>query len=578
MMNFLAKWLNNYTLYAKRCTLLWPVFLLVNLALLLFFLTYPPTNFGGDIAEYFGITESVINHGGLNLTQEDRKNLESLLKPEYFEDPGYYVEGGEGDRYPVHFFFYSILATPIRLLLKLLELPELHALRLTNLFVFILALHLIIERFLKNSWQKSVFLFLSYFSPLVWFIIWPGPDLYYLSLLLLAVFLFYEKNYALSAFLVVLASWQSQPLMILALGLIGFYLFFSSVSSKTVAVSLSLLGLMLVPYLYNLFAFGTLTPWTIFEDGWTQIYGFGLHNASFKKLFEQIFDLNFGLFWYAPVIVGVGFYSFLQRSALDRKTLIFLLLIIATAFFYQTNPAWHYGTSGYGPSRHAIFLLPFLIYFATAYLAHPAQHLRLRIMLFLFLFSQLLILSFNGWLAPNLLNTLRHSPYAKFALNNFPAYYNPTPEIFVDRTTNTDPKYPQSAVYKVNGVCKKAYLLKTDRKILEKECGYIEESAREKLDNEFLRKASYPRRLKTIEAVLWPDPTACEKERKPYVCLRSQDDVFYQTQVLQTARFEPIEGRVGTWRLLRGKPLELILPPGYTAQHYSWEGVYVNYP
>jgi hypothetical protein len=41
---------------------------------------------------------------------------------------------------------------------------------------------------------------------------------------------------------------------------------------------------------------------------------------------------------------------------------------VITAFFYQTNPAWYHGTSGYGPSRHAIFYyLTYLFYLLLSF-------------------------------------------------------------------------------------------------------------------------------------------------------------------------------------------------------------------
>lgn len=461
--------------------IIWSIYCLITVSLFIFLLTSTPPAPAGDIVEYYGITESLINHQGINLTREDQQNLSITLHPEYFQDPGYYIMGSDGNRYPVHFILYSILAVPARLFLRLFNLPELHTLTLLNTLILSTAVFVIIKRFLKSSLQKIIFLLAIYLSPLVFFLTWPGPDLYYLSLLLLAIFFFFDKQYAISAILAIFASWHSQPLMVLAVSMIAYYIFSRkfNINPVVVATVLAMFLLLVIPYLFNLAVFGTFTPWTILEDGWTKLYGFGLQNVSLQKLFEQFFDLNMGLFWYAPVILILGLFFFVNSSFRNQQSLFILAIVLVTAFFYQTNPAWHYGTAGFGPSRHAVFMLPFFL-FGFISLMRPA--FRYFIILIIFTLSQIIILWSNGFLTPKFQNTLYHTPLAQLVLNNKPSLYSPTGEIFVDRTNHTDLKYPSSAIYKYKGVCKKAYMLKTDIDLLEKECGIILSDIEKKLD------------------------------------------------------------------------------------------------
>lgn len=435
-------------------------------------LTTTPIQLAGDIVEYFGITESLINHKSFDLTLQDQQNLEKLLHPEYFNDPTYYISGREGNRYPVHFVFYSFLILPVRLILEFFKTNPLYALPLTNLAIFTFFTAFITFLFLKSSLQKATFLILAYFSPLIWFIAWPGPDVLAMMLLLTTLFFFYHKKYFQAALLAALASWHSQPLLGVFVGILGYYIYVSHQRKKALFQAGGLFILSSLPYLYNLFAFNTLTPWTIFNEGWTVMNGFGIHNASVKKLYEQLLDLNFGIFWYIPVATITGLYFLGKRAvSFDKKSIFILVIFIATAFLYQTNPAWHYGTAGFGPSRHALFLVPLFIFFTV--ISFQERTKKYLAIMFFFVISQFFILSFNGFLIPNFADTLHHSPYATFTLNNAPYLYNPTPEIFVDRTNHQDLKYPTSAIYTYNGICKKAFLFKMDIQKLKDTCGFI---------------------------------------------------------------------------------------------------------
>src|SRR5258708_6484110 len=337
----------------------WIIFGIVSLGLFFYYLKAPVINYGGDIAEYYGITESLIKDGKFYLTDTTADTITRYLQPAYLNDPGYYLAGRDGYRYPVHFVFYSLLATPERYVLHFLHINELNTLRVTNFFLFTITAWIVLRFFLKSSWKRIIFLIIFYFSPLIWFINWPGPDVYYCCLLLLSIFSFGRKHYLWSVFLAVLASWQSQPILLLAFGLL-LYSFVVDIKAqsqegilhihvpqKLIGITILLIFLTSIPYLYNLYAFGVLTPWTILKDGWTQINGFGIQNISILKLYEQLFDLNVGLFWYAPVITIVGLLFFIYRSCHYRQALFLLIMLFLTAFAYQTNPAWHYGTAGY---------------------------------------------------------------------------------------------------------------------------------------------------------------------------------------------------------------------------------------
>ena len=550
----------------------------------------------GDIAEYYGVTESIVNHLGVKLTTEDRASLEEVLHPEYFDMPGYYLTGRGGSRYPVHFWFYSLLAVPFRLILSWLNINPIRSLFLVNLGSIVLAAGVIIKRYLRQPTRQLALLGTVFSSALMSFLVWPGPDLWYLSLLLVVPFAFFNQDYWLAAVLAALASWHSQPVIILAAGLTVYALMqtmalqknsllesVKNLEFKYVLLSAGIGLLALFPYSYNLLAFGVLTPWTKLRDGWTVMRGFGLHNASLWKFYEQWFDLNIGLFWYAPAVFILSVLSVVKDISEQRgKLFFFISLSLLTAVFYQTNPAWHYGTAGYGPGRHCVYLLPILIYFVIQLVKPKLWVLLLAVVI---VFTQLRGLALNGYLEPDFTTTLDHSPYAKFVLDRAPGIYTPTPEIFIDRTNHTDLGFPTTAVYKVDGMCAQAYVLLSQKELLLDQCGWIPQQYAAKFDNSFERVANYERTIVTKEATYWPDPNACDPNFKPsqlqpYQCLHTREQFLSAADLTNERRLKtlPEHPYPGVWKVTWGEPVELTVPAGYSINYYSLDGVYVSYP
>lgn len=432
-----------------------------------------PPEPAGDIAEYYGVTESLLRHGSLRLTDEDKNALSASLHPEYFTNPGYYLTGTDGYRYPMHFVGYSILLTPFRFLLEQFGIHPLLVFPLVNTLLLTLTVVYAMQRFFHASHKQFALFFLLFSSPLLSFLLWPGPDILFLCLFFIALCFYMERQWLTAGIFAALASWHSQPIMVMTAGILAVsaYELRASVKKnggKYVMSVLTIIGLAAVPYLYNYLHFATWTPWTILQDFWTKTYGFGLHNIRAQKLFEQLFDLNVGVFWYAPILTVAGLWQAYKNGTKHAHALWLAVLMLLTLLAYQTNPAWHYGTSGYGPSRHAVILVPYLIVLVLYSHMRVAKEITIVALIAL---TQIVTLSTNSLLYPVFSNTLSHAPQATFVLDHYPALYNPTPEIFVDRTNHTDMDHPTSAIYKTNGVCKKAYVLAADIDWAIENCG-----------------------------------------------------------------------------------------------------------
>jgi len=456
-----------------KAKLFWTISSFIFLILLFFILTKVQIKPDGDIVEYYGVTETLLNHGSLDLRAGDITKLEQYIDAPKFDNPGYYLLGRFGGRYPVHFWAYSLLLIPARLTLEALGANPLLSFPLTNLFLLFGTLIFLLKRFLKKPLSQVLFFVLVFSSPLVFYLTWPGPDMLYLGLLLIAVFYSFQKQLRTAAYLVALASWHSQPLAALAVGLIILNLW---KERRLLGIGWGAVSIAALPYLYNLYAFGVFTPWTLLENTYAQINGFGLSNLSLKKFFEQFFDLNLGLFWYSPLLIYFSARYFIRKLQKRQwEHIVIITGFLLTAFFYQTNPAWHYGTTGFGPTRHIIFILPLLIFLSLKY-AQKAPKRAFGFVSVVFLVLQGYSLFFNNYFYPDTTRALYHNPYAQYVLDNHPQLYNPSPEIFIDRTLHSDGMFPQTAVYQTAGFCRKAYLLPGGVAQVRAECGFIPET------------------------------------------------------------------------------------------------------
>ncbi|MDQ5951061.1 MAG: hypothetical protein QG639_338, partial [Patescibacteria group bacterium] len=240
----------------------WLLLGFITLGLAAYFLFVAKIQLGGDIVEYYGTSESLLSHQSVDLSPDDQKVLEQFLHKAYFEDPGYYIEGKEGKRYPVHFVFYSFLVTLVRIVMKPFAAPELKSLWLVNIASFSVAMALIWKFFTKELWQRMVIALLWITSPLLFFFVWPGPDLWYLMVLSVAVFAYFNKSPLIASILTAIASWHSQPLLVLSSLFFAVHLFRNStisygkirlnVAVKDILFGIIIAALLAIPYGYNL--------------------------------------------------------------------------------------------------------------------------------------------------------------------------------------------------------------------------------------------------------------------------------------------------------------------------------------
>lgn len=567
--------------------LFWTLYIAATLVLFALLSAGYRTPYGGDIVEYLGMSETLMNHASLELTPKDTRSMSRIINPLYLEDIQYYPKNSEGKRFPVHFPFYSLFLIPIRLILRLFWVDELRSFYITNWLIFTGITAYILNLLEGHVRKKIPILVLLVFSPILFFITWVGTEVLTMMLLLASAVLFFRKHQLAGIIVAILAYWQSQPLLPIPMLYIAVYLWsniawsgrksnlFVRIKHEVIPYLLMFFILLVLPQLYSLVTFGVLSPWALF-DGTKHEVSFS--TISLLKTWELLFDPNLGLFWYAPVILMFGFIAMITSFRKNTKLLIFIPAFIVIGLLFQTNNNWNNGTAGYGPTRYALYLIPFLIYFLVQWL--DLQKHSHKVILGLVVISQMYVFSFNGFLYPEPIHSLYHSPYAKYLLDTHPALYNPSPEIFIERTTHSEPDIVATTLYKQGDECKKAYVLKTATQDTLRECGAYPKSHLSNLSkNDLLRVANYPRLVKTPEATFWPISCAWEyiEPSSHFVCMKSATDFMRYTGVTDPTRFEKVAGHEGTWKIHYGVPIELTVPPGYYINHYSLDGFYVSF-
>jgi hypothetical protein len=434
----------------------------------------------GDAGEYLAMAESLWRHGTPELRPGDVYGLASaaqgLVDLNFADILRGYFEDRSGARVSYHFWGYSALAVPLRALLRLLGANVLRALPLANALVFSAALWAAASTTRLGPAERLALTCLLLFSPALWFLLWPHPEVYTFSLVTLALAgaLVGRLDGALVA--ASLAAAQNAPLLVLVAALWILVLKDRVLPPRPPAARLRALaraGLATVPALVPMAFFYRHfgTPSVIAQQGAS------LHDVSVRKTLELFFDLNLGLLPYVPVAVlalVAGVLASLVRSR--RLHLAAAALLVPMAALCTATTNWNHGTTG--PSRYAVWMVPIVYAGLLGWRRRPGGTEPTRaygMLLAAAVATQAAIVLGRGgpFARPDY---FEHSAAARFVLRHAPALYNPSHEIFVARTLHT-PAHARTelagpVVYRDGGQCRKAWARPEDLAALAAECGH----------------------------------------------------------------------------------------------------------
>jgi len=447
-------------------------FSLISIAILVAMFVAKPKRYG-DGQEYFLMTESLFNHGSPDLQEEDINTLEELktrFNLRYNLDTGYFI-AKDNHLYCYHFWAYPLFCLPAKFFLHILQFNELKALQITNAMMYILSIFHIIYLSNLTNLQKMFFGLLVVFCPAFWYIHWTHPEIFSYSLVIMSLAYMNDGKWHASILCAAIASTQNQPLLIWVAFLFGK----ASIGSKLKWNKILLLSVSALPAITPIFFYYTKfgVPSLLSQEA------ANLNNISLLRVWEMFFDLNIGLMPYAPLMLLVFIAIVVQDLFLKRQLSLpvqMFLVIFVMMLLCSLTYNWNSGSSG--PTRYLIWMLPLFFYVVISKIklieGKNVKSFFSLILSFAVLTQALGVIYWGGFIPLDRIGFLQHSYLAKFVLNYFPSIYNPTEEIFIERTLQSEGgefKFPIIFFYK--GKCKKALLTGNDGNELFKKCGHI---------------------------------------------------------------------------------------------------------
>ena len=431
----------------------------------------------GDGNEYFLMLESFRNHFSPDLQMEDIKKSYVGERNAFGEkaDPYWgYFKGRDQRWYSQHFWAYSLTSLPAKAILELFGFKGSRSLQITNALLFAFTL-LVLNFFSKlDEKQKLLSTLLLTFSPALWFIHWTHPEIFILCWVTLSLIFFHSNKYPLAIISAVLASFQNQVLTLYVLFLLIKAAFNSHFKIKTLILYGALSALVFLPNAFYWMVFGRFNP---LSDATA------LANISAFRVFEAFFDLNIGLLPYLPLSLlfffGVILFRLISQSGFSDDWQIFIL-IIALITVCSATDNWNHGTSG--PSRYVIWILPFIFYTLITNLKTIWKGPVLKT-LFVSAVAWQVFIVVSGGLLVHEEDYLKHTSLAQFVLNRFPELYNPSYEIFCERTQHSESACEDPTIYTHKNQCKKALVTCDGLNKLESLCGKVDKNFQEACKN-----------------------------------------------------------------------------------------------
>lgn len=422
----------------------------------------------GDGGEYLLLAESLRRHGTPALRPDDLRAVREAAGPRglWRQEPstlGSYFEGADGRRYAWHFWGYSALALPARLALDAVGGHPLRALPVTNALCLAGATAVAL---LVPAWPfglRALLAASALLSPALPFLRWAHPEAAVFSLVLVALVL-HAGHPALAVLAVALASSQAPPLVVLVAALALRSAAAAGFARRRCLAMLAAASPALLAPGFFLLLFGT--PSLTARNA-----GMGLAQVSPRRALDLLLDPNLGLLPHSPGLVVLALA--LPAVALTRRRWReagpqLLAAAAAAALLCSANENWNNGTTG--PSRYVLWLMPVPMVAAFAWAAAGSRLLRIALLVSVAV-QAAVVLARGGPLAPA--DSLEHSAAARFVLDRWPGLYDPTPEVFVERTRGTELPVPPPHVYRSGGRCRKAYLRVRNAEAVEAQCGEI---------------------------------------------------------------------------------------------------------
>lgn len=425
----------------------------------------------GDGYEYMLMTESILNHASFEARLSDIKsirdkfikrdrfdqgkyfsNYERLIQNKTYADGYGYFRGNNGKYYSYHFWLYPLLNVPALWLTDIIGKPPSLSFPITNSLIILSALFFILYRSSLTKWQKIFITAFYLLGGTTFYLNWSHPEVFTTSFLLVGLILALDRKFISAAFLFALAAQQNPPLGLLALMalFIGAYFQYLEHDKKRafnfVLQTVAILAILTLSPLFYYAFFHTFN--LIDKSGFADI-----HLISLKRLFSFYFDINQGMIvgipWLFIILPATFVFAFKNQKKLNNKFLpaiayLVSAFVIAIPTFSTTN--WNAGLSVF--MRYAYWAAMPLALTITSLL--PLLSIKAqKILVSLFILGQGLWVIQYGIDGHRSVFCSKNTNLASFFIKHHPRYYNPIPEIFLERGCGRENANPDKVYFYV---------------------------------------------------------------------------------------------------------------------------------
>lgn len=398
------------------------------LALLLILAARSSPRLVGDAGEYIAMSMNMAGAARPSLTPADLTGIQSIVPGEAghrLTQPAFRGEDGRQDM--VHFWFYSLLAAPFVRMANAVGANPMHGFTALNIVLLAGIALLLAAR------VSSAVVVLIVVSPIVWWIDKAHTEVFTFSCLSAGLLLLRTAPWwsivALGA-----ASTQNPPIAV-AMGIVTGCAFLQrGVRDRRLWFAAIAGGAMAV--LHPVYYYSRLGIWSGLAGAVDR------HVPSMRELVAVAFDLNLGVFMYAPllalamIVALVDALRYPERRVPDVVSVAMCVIVgLFLLSFTQTANLNSGGTPG--PSRYGLWLVPFAIPILASVRAN-ARWLRV-----LSVASGVWCLSV---FAPSLPERyLEPSSLASYVWERWPGVDNPLAEVFAERVTGRESAAPPMA-------------------------------------------------------------------------------------------------------------------------------------
>ncbi len=423
----------------------------------------------GDAGEYLLMIEALRAHGTPDARLSDMERLGALadthgLAGAFGRFRESFLPTRQHTYASIHFWLYPLVCLPARLLLEWTGLNPLVAGQATNAVLFGLAIAAVAFSPLSPA-PRRVLLGLFLFSPALWLVRWPHPEVYSSALALIAFVATMAGAWAPAVLAAALASAQNPPLLLLVAALLIPAVRAARHRGLAAWARLALAFLPAVlPFAWSLWAFGT--PSVLARDTTTPA------NVSLGRALALVFDLNLGLLPWMPLAVAMAVVAGLRALASGHLALYQLggwALLLGMALLCTPTQNWNHGA--FGPSRYAVWLMPLLIVLAVQPLRERKPPRALLLLAMAAVAVQAVLVLGRGGL-PGHMDHLDHSAAARLVLDRWPRLYDPGFEVFAERTRHREVPWTEGpTIYRTDGRCGKALMQRRHASEVRAACG-----------------------------------------------------------------------------------------------------------